>query len=189
LWTPDDLDIKIIRALASPHSFQWDVRISYARIAEQLKVDEETVRNRLKRMNDAQFLRGWQLILNPVLLGRSAAIVEMKVAESESKGEVISRLKLLEGVMLIDDFYGRELAVLTLYDNAAMLDRQVQLFASLCGGSPPPPSPGSSVSRSATLSRPRRTGELSKRFAATAVAGCRTSRATSGSPHGRSNGG
>src|SRR6266850_3331150 len=137
MWTPDDLDIRIIRALASPHSFQWDVRISYARIAEGLKVDEETVRNRLKRMNDAQFLRGWQLVLNPVLLGREAAIVELRVADTESKAEIISRLNLLDGVMLIDDFYGRELAVLTLYDNAAMLERQVQLFASLCGGSRP----------------------------------------------------
>jgi DNA-binding Lrp family transcriptional regulator len=134
LWTPDDLDIRIIRALASPHSFQWDVRISYARVAEGLKVDEETVRNRLKRMNDAQFLLGWQLVLNPVLLGRDAAIIEMKVADSEKKSEVISRLKNVEGVMLIDDFYGKELAVTTLYE---ALERQVQLCASL-SGSPSP---------------------------------------------------
>jgi DNA-binding Lrp family transcriptional regulator len=132
MWTPDDLDIRIIRALASPHSFQWDVRISYAHIAGGLKVDEETVRNRLKRMNDAQFLQGWQLILNPVLLGREAAIVELRVAETESKREVIAQLKLIEGVMLVDDFYGRELAVLTLYESAAGLERQVELCASLC---------------------------------------------------------
>src|SRR3972149_2830926 len=134
MWTPDDRDIRIIRALASPHSFQGDVRISYARVAAGLDVDEETVRNRLKRMNDARFLRGWQLVLNPVLLGREAAIVELRVGDSETKPEVISRLRLLEGVMLIDDLYGKELAVLTLYENAATLERQVRLFASLCGG-------------------------------------------------------
>jgi DNA-binding Lrp family transcriptional regulator len=88
-------------------------------------------------MNDAQFLRGWQLVLNPALLRREAAIVELSVGASISKPEAISRLKLLEGVMLIDDFYGRELAVLTLYENAPTLERQVQLFASLCGGSTP----------------------------------------------------
>ena len=137
MWTPDDLDIRIIRALASPHSFQWDVRISYAREAAELEVDEQTVRNRLKRMNDVRFLLGWQLVLNPVLLGREAAIVELRVGDSESKPEVISRLKLLEGVMLIDDFYGKELAVLTLYENALTLERQVQLFASLCGSPTP----------------------------------------------------
>jgi len=133
MWTPDDLDVRIIRALASPSSFQWDVRISYARVAERLNVDEETVRSRLKHMNDVRFLQGWQLILNPILLGREAAIVELRVADPRSKPEVISRLKLLEGVMLIDDFYGNGFAILTLYENAATLQRQVQLIASLCG--------------------------------------------------------
>lgn len=137
MWTPDDLDIQIIRALASPRSFQWDVRISYGRVAAGLNVDEETVRNRLKRMNDALFLRGWQLIFNPILLGREAAIVELRVGDTESKPEAISRLKMLEGVMLIDDFYGKELAVTTLYENAAALERQVHLFASLCGSPTP----------------------------------------------------
>lgn len=132
MWTPDDLDIRIIRSLASPHSFQWDVRISFAHVAEGLRVDEETVRNRLNRMHDAKFLRGWQLVLNPALLGREAAIVELKVGESENKAEVISRLGMLEGLMLIDDFYGKALAVTTLYDNAATLERQVRLFGALC---------------------------------------------------------
>lgn len=137
MWTPDDLDIRIIRALASPHSFQWDVRISHAKVAARLDVDEETVRSRLEHMKEVRFLRGWQLILNPGLLGREAAIVELGVGESESKPEVISRLKLLEGVMLIDDLYGKELAVLTMYENPSTLERQVRLFASLCGGPTP----------------------------------------------------
>ena len=136
MWTPDDLDIRIIRALASPHSFQWDVRVSYANVAASLGVDEETVRSRLRHMNRVRFLRGWQLVLNPGLLGREGAIVELAVGESESKPEVISRLKLLEGVMLIDDLYGKELAVLTLYENPSTLGRQVRLFASLCNGPP-----------------------------------------------------
>ena len=134
MWTPDDLDIRIVKELASPSSFQWDVHISYAHVAAGLHVDEETVRHRLQHMNDVRFLRGWQLILNPALLGREAAIVELRVGDAESKPDVISRLKLLEGVMLIDDFYGKELAVLTLYENPSTLERQVRLFASLCGG-------------------------------------------------------
>lgn len=137
MWTPDDLDIRIVKALASPSSFQWDVRVPYAHVAAGLDVDEETVRHRLKHMNDVGFLRGWQLVLNPALLGREAAIVELIVGDEESKPEVVSRLKLLEGVMLIDDLYGNELAVLTLYENPSTLERQVRLFASLCGGRTP----------------------------------------------------
>ncbi|HLF06883.1 MAG TPA: hypothetical protein VI893_06920 [Thermoplasmata archaeon] len=102
-------------------------------MAASLDIDEETVRSRLKHMNSVRFLRGWQLILNPALLGREAAIVELSVGDSESKPEVISRLRLLEGVTLIDDLYGRELAVSTMYESPSSLERQVRLFASLCG--------------------------------------------------------
>lgn len=132
MWSPDDQDIRIIRALASPHSFQWDIRISFANVAERLALDEETVRNRLKRMNEVGFLQGWQLVLNPGMLGRKAAMVELGVSAPESKPRAISRLRLLEGVTLIDDFYGNKLAVQVLYVNVGTLERQVQLIASLC---------------------------------------------------------
>jgi DNA-binding Lrp family transcriptional regulator len=137
MWTPDDLDVQIIRALASPKSFQWDVRIPYSSVAETLDIDEETVRNRLRFMEEAKFLRGWQLVLNPMLLGREAAIVELHVAASESKAVAISRLKMVEGVMLVDDLYGREIAVTTLFEKDAGLQAQVEMFASLCGCTDP----------------------------------------------------
>jgi DNA-binding Lrp family transcriptional regulator len=133
MWTPDDLDIRIIKAMASPSSFQWDVRISYAHVAKGLAIDEQTVRNRLRRMHDAAFLKGWQLVLNPILLGRKAAIVELRANGPVFKAVAISQLNLLEGVTRIDNFYGNELAVHLLYDDEGMLTRQVQLFASLCG--------------------------------------------------------
>lgn len=132
MWSPDDQDIRIIKALASPSSFQWDVRISFANVAERLAIDEETVRNRLRRMNEVGFLQGWQLTLNPSMLGRKAALVELGVSAPESKPRAISRLRLLEGVTLIDDFYGNKLAVQVLYVNVGTLERQVQLIASLC---------------------------------------------------------
>jgi DNA-binding Lrp family transcriptional regulator len=134
---PDDLDIQILRALGSPQSFQWDIRISYARVAEGLGVDEETVRNRLDHMTDVKFLIGWQLIPNPALLGREAAIVELRVTGQGTKRDLITQLKAMEGVILIDDFYGRELAVLTFFGERAALERHVQLFASLCHSPPP----------------------------------------------------
>jgi len=137
MWTPDDLDIRIIKAMASPHSFQWDVRISNARVAEGLSIDEETVRSRLRHMTEVGFMEGWQLILNPVLLGRKAATVELGVKDLESKAEAISRLEQMDGVTLIDDFYGSELAVDVLYEDETMLTRQVQLIASLCGSGAP----------------------------------------------------
>ena len=132
MWTPDDVDIRIIRMLASPKSFQWDVRIPYSDVAATLDIDEETVRNRLDIMERTKFLRGWQLVLNPALLGCESAIVELAVHTSEAKATAISRLKLVSGVMFVDDFYGRDLAVTTLFENASGLQSQVDLFSSLC---------------------------------------------------------
>ncbi len=137
MWSPDDLDVKIIKAMASPHSFQWDVRITNAHVAKGLSVDEETVRNRLRNMQDVGFLQGWQLTLNPILLGRKAAVVELGAINAESKNEVISRLRLLEGVTLIEDFYGSDLTVHILYDNEDSLTRQIKLIAFLSGCSNP----------------------------------------------------
>lgn len=133
MWSPDDLDIKIIKAMSSPNSFQWDVRISNANVAKGLSVDEETVRNRLRNMSEVGFLQGWQLSLNPILLGRESAIVEMHVNDPEAKTELISQLGLLDGVTLIDDFYGNELAVHLLYDGYDTLMRQVQMISFLSG--------------------------------------------------------
>jgi len=67
------------------------------------------------------------------MLGREAAMVELAVSDPESKPSAISRLRLLEGVTLIDDVYGSKLAFQTLYENAGTLERQIQLIASLCG--------------------------------------------------------
>lgn len=132
MWTLDDLDVGIIKAIASPRSFQWNVRISNANIANGLAVDNETVRKRLKNMNVAGFLQGWQLVLNPILLGRNAAIVELHGKNPESKSHAISQICLLDGVMLIEDFYGNNLAIHILYENEDMLTRQVALISSLC---------------------------------------------------------
>jgi len=63
--------------------------------------------------------------------------VELRVGESVSKTEAISRLKLLERVTLIDDFYDRELAVHLLYENENSMKKQVKLIASLCSCTDP----------------------------------------------------
>jgi len=48
----DDLDVRIIKELASPASPQWNVKQTYSNIARRLGVDEETVRRRLKRAEE-----------------------------------------------------------------------------------------------------------------------------------------
>lgn len=133
MWTPDELDIRIIRAMASPASYQWDVRISYSRLSNRLGVDAETIRARLRRMVEVGFLVGWQLVLNPSLLEREAAVIELRLGETPNKNAIITQLGLVEGVTLIEDFYGHELAVHLLFRGAETLDRQVDLIGRISG--------------------------------------------------------
>ncbi len=128
----DDLDVKIIRELASPSSPQWNVRESYANIARRLEVDEDTVRLRVKRAIERGFLPTWRLMVNPRLLDFEAASLELEVDAEERKPGVISQLELVDGVTRILDYRGKGLHV-TLYSEDESLARKIRLIESICG--------------------------------------------------------
>lgn len=129
--SPDDLDSRILRELASPASPQWDVRVSYAKIAKKLGVDEETVRRRLKRAKERGSLPGWRLLVNPNLLGCEAAAVRLTSGEASLKQDALPKLLLVEGVMVVVDFQGASLLVNLYYSSPKQLDRATELMASI----------------------------------------------------------
>jgi DNA-binding Lrp family transcriptional regulator len=131
----DDLDIKIIRALGSPKSPQWNVRESYANISRKLVVDEETVRLRVKRMKERGFLPAWRLMVNPRLFDWEAASLELDVDTEERKPKVVSQIRLVDGVTRIIDFRGKELLVSVCSEKGESLTRKIQLIESICGSS------------------------------------------------------
>jgi DNA-binding Lrp family transcriptional regulator len=130
---PDDLDRKIMREMESPESFRWNIRESYASIAKRLGVDEETVRKRVERVRQSGILQGWQLIINPHLIGRESASIELEVGSESAKNSAISQLKLTEGIISILSFHGRQLQVGFYYRNEKALARQISLMESICG--------------------------------------------------------
>jgi DNA-binding Lrp family transcriptional regulator len=129
----DDLDVRLMRELASPQSFRWDVRESYSSIARRLGVDEETVRRRLKLAERSGVLQGFQLIPNPHLFKMESAAVELEVERTERKSIALSQIKLVEGVILVVDFHGERLRTVFYYDNERSLARKLQLLSSICG--------------------------------------------------------
>jgi DNA-binding Lrp family transcriptional regulator len=96
---------------------RWNVRRSYVAVARSLGVDEETVRNRLRRLKEGGFLIGWRILPNPSLFGRSSVLQHLTFDGAPTKGEAISRLKEMEGVVVIASFYGSDLLI-TLFDDA-----------------------------------------------------------------------
>lgn len=128
----DDLDVKIIKELGSPSSPQWNARESYANISRRLGVDEETVRLRVKRVKEHGFLGAWRLMLNPRLLDREVATLELEVEAEENKAKAVSQIKLVDGVTRIIDFRGKGLLV-SVCSEKESLPRKIQLIESICG--------------------------------------------------------
>jgi DNA-binding Lrp family transcriptional regulator len=90
-----------MRELASPASFRWDIRESYASIGKKLGVDAETVRKKVKRAQELGFLERWRLIPNPDVLGRESSGIHLDVDDEERKPVVIQQVRLVDGVVLI----------------------------------------------------------------------------------------
>ena len=91
----DDLQFKILRELTSPNWISWDRRQSYASLGRKLGADEEAVRIRLKRLSESGFLHGWQLIINPHLIGLELGSVMLDSFDNSTKAkdEIISQLE------------------------------------------------------------------------------------------------
>lgn len=95
---------------------RWNARKSYSEIANRLGIDEETVRNRLRRMREGGFLLGWRLFPNPQLMDRESVFLYMSLKRSESSDEAIRRLSACEGVVTITKLLGNNLLVMVLDD-------------------------------------------------------------------------
>jgi DNA-binding Lrp family transcriptional regulator len=94
----------------------WNVKKPYVEIARRLGVDEDTVRNRIKNLEDSGFLLGWRLVPNPILLARRYSYLLLEVKNQDFKEEIISRLKVKDGVISIISIYNNNLLV-TLFDD------------------------------------------------------------------------
>src|SRR5579875_569812 len=130
---PDSLDRRIMRELESPGSLQWNIRESFSSIARKVGVDEETVRNRVARMREARILKGWELVINPHLIGRESASLELEVQNASAKNAAIEQIKLIDGVISILDFHGASLQVGIYYRHERALAKQISLMESICG--------------------------------------------------------
>ncbi len=130
---PDALDNRIAKEVGNPHTLQWNVRESYASIARRIGVSEETVRKRIKRAEKRGSIMGWRVLPSPNLIGCVDAYVDLEVGNLERKQEIISQLKLLEGVINILNLEGRGLFVLFDSEPGEALARKTQLIGSICG--------------------------------------------------------
>jgi DNA-binding Lrp family transcriptional regulator len=106
----DKLDTAVIRELIMDPStlmFRQDIRRPYESIAKKLNVSEDTIRNRVKALEEGGPIRGWKVGINPNLLGYRFYYVVFDVKPPAFKDDVYSKLKsTLPGLMWLADYFG-----------------------------------------------------------------------------------
>lgn len=132
----DILDASIVGRLLHPQplGLQFDVRISYADVARSLGVDEETVRTRLKRLQEEGFVQGWGVSLNPALLGRTLTRFETPPVESAARDKVRAGLAALDGAMWVFEYHSGAMAVVQALPPGPAVDRNAALIRAFAGG-------------------------------------------------------
>lgn len=128
----DATDLGILRELTHPALFQWDVRITNADIARKLGVDEETVRLRLKRMQERGFVRGFDVGLNPGVLG--CDLVRIQVAPIPDRRQAAAdALSHIDGARLVFQHYSGALSLVAYAPADRPRDRLVALVGAVAG--------------------------------------------------------
>jgi DNA-binding Lrp family transcriptional regulator len=128
----DQLDVKILRALLSERAVapsNAQVSSSLRSIASRLKTDDATVRYRYKRLEESGFLSGWQLLVNPAFFGYKMLDVTVDVQPESGKEDMIRKLKLIQEIAAIYDFYGRAMKIAVMYGGEDSRFRTVELIS------------------------------------------------------------
>jgi DNA-binding Lrp family transcriptional regulator len=128
----DELDVKIFRALISegaiaPTTIQ--IGTSLREIARKLGCDDVTIRNRFRKLQEEGFMSVWRLTVNPSHFGLKAVDIVAEVEPESAKRDMIRKLRLVEGVVRIVNFYGKTLQLLLLYKTEESRSRAVELVS------------------------------------------------------------
>jgi DNA-binding Lrp family transcriptional regulator len=132
----DKLDIFILRELTQAQSLlpaKPGLRSSYREIARKLGVSPGTVRNRINNMYASGTLMGSSVYPNPRILGLKVGAYAVEVSSSLTKKDVIEKLKIVKGMLFIQNFHGRLLGIAFVYENEQSRQKKLALLNSVAG--------------------------------------------------------
>jgi DNA-binding Lrp family transcriptional regulator len=132
----DILDVRIVREFAQDrgmYPLQSDIRQSSKKVAGKLKIDEATVRYRIRNLRGSGFLRSWYVIPNPGLSLLKVAHIRLDIPQvrSTTKQDVIRKIKLIEGVWMVTNHFGSSMRVVLCFGHEASLKKQIELIAEI----------------------------------------------------------
>ncbi len=131
----DTLDVRILRRIFQGRSSARNgsaLRDSLATIAREVGVDEDTVRNRLRRFQDSGLIPCWRLYVNPRLWGAGQMGVWVDTGPGRSNHEVIEKLRPIPGILIVYACYDGLVAFLE-YDREWSIPRLAEVVRDATG--------------------------------------------------------
>ncbi len=98
-------------------------------VAKRLKVDDMTVTKRFKKLQSAGCMDEWQVSVNPSLLGYKMLEVMLEAGAEYAKPDMIRKLGLVHGVIVIINFLGKAMKVTFLYNSEESKSRTIELIS------------------------------------------------------------
>lgn len=134
----DALDVRIIRAMDIRPFARWPRRrcgIRPAKIAQELGVIEQTVRDRIARLESDGVIRGYHLLPNMRHIDLDIESVHWELDEAPDD-ETLARLKAVDGLVAALRFYGPHVCFDISHASRDQRRRRLQVVEHLLGGSP-----------------------------------------------------
>ena len=132
----DTLDVRIIRAMLESKAtspLDFSLKKSLTALARQIKIDENTVKNRIQKLYESKFLKGWWLALNPNLVGEQMTQIWFDVRDPSTKEDVIEKISFLPGMAVIKNLFGAWLAVIMYHEGDKALKKTGELISRIAG--------------------------------------------------------
>ena len=92
-------------------------------------MDHLTVVHRYKKFQEKGILSGWKVLPNPSLFGYRMMFLIVGTPPKSPKDDLIRKLKLIHGVVLLVDFAGDSLGISLFYNSDQSLSRTIELIS------------------------------------------------------------
>jgi DNA-binding Lrp family transcriptional regulator len=133
----DEIDSMVVSKLFQSESKFGTLRMvkgSFRRIASELNLDEDTIRKRIKALQSAGFLKGWDVHVNPATFGCGAYLLWMDVDPKLLKSDVLKRIRMVHGVLGIVDMVSQTVVVQLVCRTEQSFRRSADLITEISNG-------------------------------------------------------
>lgn len=130
----DALDRHIIRDLLASNGVPPGspmMRKSFRSMAKDLRVDQGTIRSRMKKFQEQRMIRGWYLGVSPAMTGRGVVHAWFEVEPGCDKAGLIDDLISVPGVERVCNYLGPRMSLVLLYRNEKDLKASLERISKL----------------------------------------------------------